>query len=68
VLSEENKEFCVIFSKTAMFLSFYERNQTTIVTSLYSKSLWNELFADMYIFIHVSKSETPFISAEKSWE
>ena len=35
-----------IFSKTANFLSFSERNQTIIVTSFYPKSPWNGPFAD----------------------
>ena len=38
VLSEENKDWFEFFSKTANFLSFYEQNQTTIVTSFYPKS------------------------------
>ena len=46
VLSEENKRLVWKFSKTATFLSFYERNQTTIITSFYPKSPWNGPIAD----------------------
>ena len=45
-IQKETEEWVVIFSKTADFLSFYKRNQTTIVTSFYPKSPWNGLFAD----------------------
>ena len=37
-IQKETEEWVVIFSKTADFLSFYKRNQTTIVTSFYPKS------------------------------
>ena len=46
VLSEENKELFEKILKTANFVSFWEQNQTTIITSFYPKSSWNRLFAD----------------------
>ena len=46
MLLEENKRLVWIFFKTAIFLSFYEQNQTTIVTSFYPKSSWNGPVAD----------------------
>ena len=39
VLSEENNKWFENFSKTVNFLSFYEQNQKTIVSSFYPKSL-----------------------------
>ena len=43
---KKTKDWFEKISKTANFLSFYKRNQTTIVNSFYPKSPWNGLFAD----------------------